>query len=273
MARRLLDTGHELAVWNRTPARAAALADRARVASSPADAARGAEALVTMVATPEALDEVLFGEDGAAEAMPAGAALIEMSTIGPDHVAAVAARLPAGVEMVDAPVLGNVGDAEAGSLRVFVGATEEGFERWRELLSAMGTPIHVGPLGAGAAMKLVANSTLAALMCTIGEALGLADAFGLDLERTTQVLLGSRIGPALEPKIDNVLSGAYPPRFRLTLMRKDLDLIRSAAERRGLKLPLAEAAARWFGSGEAKGLGDLDYSAVIALIRGKRPTG
>jgi len=102
-----------------------------------------------------------------------------MSTVGPDHMLEVAGRLPEGVELVDAPVLGGVANAVDGTLQIFVGGSEASFARCRDLLAPMGTPIHLGPTGAGAAMKLVANSTLAGLMSLVGEALALADGFGL----------------------------------------------------------------------------------------------
>jgi 3-hydroxyisobutyrate dehydrogenase-like beta-hydroxyacid dehydrogenase len=122
----------------------------------------------------------LFGEDGATSGIGPGATLIDMSTVGRDQVLGVAGRLPEGVELIDAPVLGSVSNAVDGTLQIFVGGSEESFARWKDLLAPMGTPIHVGPTGAGAAMKLVTNATLAGLMSLIGEALALADGFGLD---------------------------------------------------------------------------------------------
>lgn len=273
MAERLLAAGHELAVWNRSRSRTAPFEGRARIASTPADALAGVEAAITMVSTPEALDEVLFGPDGAVEGAASGTTFIDMSTVGPDAVLEVASRLREGLDIVDAPVLGSVSNAGDGSLRVFVGATPKAFERWRGVLAAMGEPVRLGPTGAGAAMKLVANSTLAGLMCLIGEALRLADELGLERERAIGVLLDSRIGPAMKPKLDKIRSGRYDASFRLDLMRKDLDLILAAAERRDVGLRLAEAARRWFEDAEAEALGSLDYSAVVARIAGTAASG
>jgi 3-hydroxyisobutyrate dehydrogenase-like beta-hydroxyacid dehydrogenase len=122
-------------------------------------------------------------------------------------------------------------------------------------------------------MKLVANSTLAGLQGLIGEALALADGLGLDQELAIAALLESPIGPALERKRERIERDHYPASFRLSLMRKDLGLVLDAARARGVELRAVEGAARWVEQAEREGLGDLDYSAVVAQIRGRRATG
>src|SRR5260221_4539281 len=130
MATRLLGAGHDLVVWNRSAQRIVPLAEEgATVASSPAKAAAGADFVITMLATPEALEQVLFGTAGLAPALTAGQILVDMSTVGPDEVRAVAARLPKGVSLVDAPVRGSVPQATTGRLDIFVGANDENYER------------------------------------------------------------------------------------------------------------------------------------------------
>ncbi|MCA1726234.1 MAG: NAD(P)-dependent oxidoreductase [Actinobacteria bacterium] len=175
MAGRLLGAGHEVTVWNRTRSKTDGLAARgAAVADSPLDAAVGAEAAFTMVADPDALYAVVFGDDGLLAGMGAGSTLVEMSTVGPGPVRAVAARLPEGVSMLDAPVLGSTPAAEEGSLKVIVGGERDTFERWREVLEIFGRTTYIGGPGAGASMKLVANSALGFAMTGLGEALSLA---------------------------------------------------------------------------------------------------
>jgi 3-hydroxyisobutyrate dehydrogenase-like beta-hydroxyacid dehydrogenase len=220
-----------------------------------------------MLADPEALESVVFGASGLCKGLAAGAALVEMSTVGREAVLETARRLPAGVAMLDAPVLGSVPQATDGSLRVFVGGTPSDFERWREILSVFGRPLHVGPLGSGAGMKLVANSTLGALMSALGEALALADVHGLDLRATLDVLADSPIGVTVRSKRDHIEAGTYPPRFKLALASKDMRLVTEAAAQAGCELPLARAARAWFDAALAAGSGPLDYSAVIAHIR------
>jgi 3-hydroxyisobutyrate dehydrogenase-like beta-hydroxyacid dehydrogenase len=273
MAARLADAGHAVTVWNRTRSRAEAIAGAARVAESPADAAAGAEAAITMLATPDAVRDVVLGPDGVGSAIAPGAPLIDMSTIGPDHVAELASAVPDGVEVIDVPVLGGVSDAVEGSLTLYFGASEAAFARWKDVLGPMGRPIHVGPPGAGQALKLVANSTLAGLMSLAGEALALADALGLDEEVALAALLDSPIGPAMRRKLDKIESNRYAPSFSLSLMRKDVGLVGDAAGRRDVALPVIAAATRWIERADDDGLGDLDYSAVVAAIRGREATG
>jgi 3-hydroxyisobutyrate dehydrogenase-like beta-hydroxyacid dehydrogenase len=269
MAARLLEAGHDLSVWNRTRRKADPLVEKgARLATSPGDASEGAEATITMVSTPEVVEEVVLGNDGAAHGMGEGSALIEMSTVGPDAVRSLAGRLRDGVELLDAPVLGSVPQATDGSLKIFVGGADEGFERWRPLLEAFGTPMHIGPLGAGASMKLVANSTLGALMSGLGEALSLADGLGLETSDVLDVLADSAIGVTVRSKRELIRAGVYPPRFKLTLAAKDLRLVAEAGEAADRDLRVARAARSWLEDADGADLGELDYSAVTAHIRG-----
>lgn len=268
MARRLIAAGHDVTVWNRTPERAEPLlAEGGRQASTPAEAANGVEAAITMLADPDALQAVLFGPDGLAEAMPDGATLIDMSTVGSDAVRNIAGMLPRSVTMVDAPVLGSVPHAEEGELKIFVGGDAETFQRWRGVLETMGNPRLVGPLGSGAAVKLVVNSAIGIVVSAVGESLALSDALGLDESTALDVLEDSVIGAGVARARASIESGVYPPRFKLSLARKDLGLVTDAAAGVGLKLRVAPAAREWLESAAVGGLGGLDYTAVIAHIR------
>jgi len=271
MAARLLSSSHELTVWNRSRNKAEQLAAAgAVVGATPVDAAAGAEIVITMLATPEALSDVLFGDNGAAGAMGAGQTLIEMSTVGPAAIDEVRSKLPAGVTLVDAPVLGSIPAATDGALLVFVGAEDDVYERVRPILSALGHVRHVGGAGAGAAIKLVLNLTLGAAMTTLGEALALARAFGLDRRVALDALEESPIANTVKGKRERIESGHYPANFKLALGEKDLRLIEEAAERSGLSLRVARAAHQWFEAG-ASVAPDLDYSAVIATMLGEVP--
>ena len=265
MAARLLDAGHELRAWNRTPGKAGSLLDAgATEAASPAEAAAGAEVVVTMLADPAAVEDVVLGAG-----LGAGTTLIEMSTIGPDAVRSLAALLPERVDVLDAPVLGSIPQATEGTLKIFVGGDAEVFDRLRPVLEPMGTPRHLGPLGAGAAMKLVANSTLGALMTGLAEALALADGLGLVEADVLDILSESPIGVTAKGKRPLIESGVYTPNFTLGLAAKDLRLVMEAAEAAGVELRVAAAARSWLERADEHGLGDLDYSAVIADVRGR----
>ncbi|HEY7018427.1 MAG TPA: NAD(P)-dependent oxidoreductase [Gaiellaceae bacterium] len=255
LARRLLDAGHELVVWNRTRARAEAIG--APVAATPAEAARHSDVVITMVADPPALEAVTEGPDGIAAGAGADTTVIEMSTVGPAAVERLRAGLRA--DLLDAPVLGSLSEAESGTLSIFVGGEEAVFERQRELLETLGTPIYVGPSGSGAAAKLVANSTLITVIGALGEALALADALGLPREQAFQVLSTTALAAQAERRRPALESGDFPPRFPLRLARKDADLIAEL----GLDLRLVEAGRSWLAeAGDA----DQDYAAVLLRI-------
>ena len=269
MAIRLVEAGHDVTVWNRTAEKARPVVERgARQAASPAEAGRTAEAAITMLASPEALHDVVFGDRGLAAGLRAGTTLIEMSTVGPAAVGRLRDRLGEGVDMIDAPVLGTIPQARDGILKIFAGGAEEVCGRWLPVLQAMGTPRRVGPLGAGAATKIAVNCALVVLMSELGEALALADAMGLDEQIMLDVLSDSPIGVTARGKRDLISSGSYPANFRLSLARKDARLICETAQAAGLNLPLAEAARTWFDHADEAGFADLDYSAVVAHIRG-----
>jgi 3-hydroxyisobutyrate dehydrogenase-like beta-hydroxyacid dehydrogenase len=270
IARRLLDAGHDVLVWNRTREKAAELVEAgAREVDSPAEAARRAEAVLTMLAGPEALEAVTDGPDGLA-AGAGDVTAIEMSTVGPRAVERLRSALPPETGLLDAPVLGSLGEVEAGSLTVFVGGPDGLVERWTPLLSTLGKPLHAGPLGAGAAAKLVVNSTLLGALTLLGEAIALGRGLGLSLETTFDVLAVSALAGQAERRRPAIESGEYPKRFSLTLGRKDADLIAEAAAQTGVELRLAAAARAWLTEAEQAGCGERDYAEVLAWILGSR---
>lgn len=267
IAVRLLDAGHELIVWNRTPEKARPLVARgAEEADTPAHAARRAELVMTILADPAALRQVTEGPDGILAGVTASATLVEMSTVGPPAIIRLASALPEGVGLLDAPVLGSLPEAESGSLHIFVGGPAELAERWIPLLAALGSPTHVGPLGAGAAAKLVANSTLFGVLAVLGEALALADALGLSRDTAFKLLAATPVGAQAERRRPAVESGEFPLRFAMSLARKDADLLADAATAAKLNLPVAAAARGWIAAAQQGGRGEQDYSAVLAQI-------
>jgi 3-hydroxyisobutyrate dehydrogenase/2-hydroxy-3-oxopropionate reductase len=254
IAQRLLRAGHELTLWNRTRAKAEELG--APVAGSPAEAASRAEVVITMVADPAALRAVTEGPDGVA-AGAVDATVIDMSTVGPAAVERLASVLQ--TDFLDAPVLGSLSEVESGTLSIFVGGEENVFERRRELLSTLGTPLYLGPQGSGAAAKLVANSTLIGVIVILGEAIALGDALGLSRDATFEVLGTTGLASQAERRRQAFESGEYPARFPLRLAHKDADLIAEL----GLDLRVVEAARSWLAETEDQ---DRDYSAVLERI-------
>ena len=263
-AGRLLATGHEVVVWNRSPGPADALvAEGATAAGSPADAAAACDFVITMISDPAALRDVTDGPDGILAGARPGCSLLQMATVGPAAVAELAERMPAEVELVDCPVLGSISEAEGGTLSVFVGGDHR---RAEPVLSSLGRIVPVGEVGAGSAAKLVANSTLFGLLSVLGEAVALGDGLGLSREAVFDVLLASPVAAQAERRRGPLESGEFPLRFALGLARKDADLVLAAAADAGISLPVAAAARGWFDDAVSAGRGGDDYSSVLAHI-------
>ncbi|MFF4235094.1 NAD(P)-binding domain-containing protein [Actinomadura geliboluensis] len=258
MAARLLTAGHDLAVWNRTPARAAPLAGAgATAAATPAEAAAGRDLVITMLTDADAVEAALFGPAGAVAALAPGAVIADMSTIGPDAVRRVRDRLPAGIGFVDAPVSGSVPQAEAGELVILAGAAEADLARCAAAFEALGHVRHAGPPGAGAALKLVVNGALVAGFATLGEALAVADRLGVDTGLALELL--SRASPQAR----RLLDGEGPPRFTLALAAKDLGLALDGGARGGVLSAVQARAQAALGDG----LGGRDLTSLTDHIR------
>ncbi|MEV8312631.1 NAD(P)-dependent oxidoreductase [Streptomyces sp. NPDC059900] len=192
MARRLLSAGHPLTVWNRTAGKAAPLVrEGARLAAGPAEAVRDADVVITMLTGPEAVCAVA---DAVVPGLRPGARWAEMSTVGPDVVRELAARLPEGVTLVDAPVTGSTDKAAAGRLGILAGGDADGLAH---VLARFGAVTRTGPLGSGAALKLVVNTAVIGGVALVAEAMKLADALGLDEETARGALAGGHLGGAV----------------------------------------------------------------------------
>jgi 3-hydroxyisobutyrate dehydrogenase len=277
MAGRLADAGHELTVWSRNRAHAEALADRATLAATPAEAGAKAEVAITMLADGGALEAVTLGRDGLAESLPAGSLLVDMSTTGPAAARKVAKALEAkSVGFVDAPVAGSVGPAAEGTLAIMVGGEPEAVERARPLLAILGDPRrtwHVGGVGCGQAAKLAVNLVLGGVMASVAEGFILGRVLGLQPEVALGVLEGASVAAhTVRSKRDRLLSGDYDDAgFRLALMHKDLRLALDAARAARASLPGAERVADLFAGAKGQGLADQDYAAVAAYLSSMAP--
>jgi 3-hydroxyisobutyrate dehydrogenase len=272
MAGRLSHAGHELVVWSRTRAHTEALADRAEVASSPAEAGAKVDLAITMVTDGGALEAVVLGPDGLADGLGSGSLLIDMSTVGPSQARKVAKALePRGVAFVDAPVAGSVGPAAEGTLAIMVGGDRDAVERARPLLAVLGDPQrtwHVGPVGAGQAAKLMVNLVLGGVMAVVAEGYTLGRVLGLDPDDTLDVLEGASVAAqTVRSKRDKLRSGDFGEAgFRLGLMHKDLRLALDAAKAARASLPGTERVAELFAGAKGQGRADHDYSAVAGYL-------
>jgi 3-hydroxyisobutyrate dehydrogenase len=272
MARRLVETGFTVAVYNRTAAKAAPLVEAgARLAATPADAARGASVVIAMVADDAASRELWLGDDRALAGCAPGAVLVEASTVSPDWIATLdeAARA-AGCLLIDAPVTGSRAQAADGQLQFLVGGAGEALETARPVLAAMSRAIlHVGPIGSGALLKLANNFLCGVQAAALAECLTFIERAGLDRDVALRVLgEGAPGSPLVRTLSGRMVERDYAPNFHLELMAKDLAYAGDAARRLGVALHTAAAARGRFTDAIDAGLGARDFSAVVEPIRG-----
>jgi 3-hydroxyisobutyrate dehydrogenase len=274
MAARLLAAGAPLTIWNRSPERGTDLvAQGARRAKTPADAAYDAEVVLTMLADPPALEKVLATPDGVFKTLKRSALLIDCSTIGPAVARATAEQCAArGAGYVDAPVLGSVPAAEQGSLTVLVGGADSDVERARPILSHLGsTIIHTGAAGSASALKLVMNLLIGGQTELMAEAFLLAERAGLSRQLVIDALTGSVLNsPFVGYKAPQLLDRKFTPLFTTALLLKDIDLALELARTHGLALPGARAVRDAYGASAVAGRRDDDFSAVIASLEQPR---
>lgn len=277
MARRLLGAGFPLTIYNRTTDKAAPLvAEGARLADSPGEAAHGAAFVVSMVADDGASRRVWLGEDGgeggALSRVSRGTILIESSTVSTGWVRALAQLAEArGATLLDAPVTGSRTQAAAGELKFLVGGSDAAVEKARPLFAAMGrSVVHVGPTGAGALLKLINNFLCGVQAAALAEAVALIEKAGLERETATQVLADGAPGsPLVRGILPRILEASYAPHFRLSLMQKDLEYFLKEAERWGVAGSTGRAALDAFRRASSSGHGLQDFSAVIEPLREK----
>ncbi len=264
MARRLLAAGHRVHVFNRSPEKARALAaDGASVAASPADAAKGAEAVFIMVPdTPDVELTVARIEP----ALVRGQMIIDMSTISPAAERAIAVRLKQlGVDYLDAPVSGGDKGALEGTLAIMIGGDEAVFARAKPLFEHLGKRItYLGASGAGQMTKLANQIAVALTLEAAAEAIRLASAGGLDPARVIEAIGAGAAGSwqlnNLGPKI---VAKDYAPGFFIKLIRKDLRLVTEAARNADVALPGLALMTSMFNSAAALGH-DLDGTQAVA---------
>lgn len=272
MAARLLAAGYPLAVWNRTAERAAALAGKgARVAATPAEAARGARVVVTMLSDPPAVERVVLGADGVAGALERGALVVDCSTVGPDDSRRLAERVrAAGARFVDAPVLGSVPAAEQGTLTVLAAGEEGAVAEAEPLLRHFGRVVRAGGTGHGTALKLVMNLLVGGLTELLAEAFLLAERAGLD-KQVVRETLGSSVlaSPFVGYKAPQLLDRQFSPLFTTALMLKDLNLVLDLAREHALRLPAASAIRDQYAAAADAGRAEQDFSAVIDQLEGR----
>jgi len=279
LAQRLVRAHVPVLLWNRTQRKVDPLvAEGARWATTPKDLARSVAKGVTflMLSDGVAVKRVLFGLRGVTRGAPAGALVVNMSTIDPDESRTFAVRLgERGIHYIDAPVAGSVEQVVQGEAVFFVGGEEVDVARVRPLFERLGRRAeHMGPVGAGNCAKLVNNLLTIGITVLSTEALALADAFHLDPGRMVEILqAGGGQSAMLGRKAPAFIARKYPPQFTTALARKDLKLVERASAREGCVLKMTREARKLIDEAISQGHSEDDFSSVreATLLRG-RPT-
>jgi 3-hydroxyisobutyrate dehydrogenase len=269
MARNLLSDGMEVRAWNRSRAKAESLAeDGAEVADGPADAARGADFLLTMLSDTDAIEEAVGGDvlSGLAE----GGVWLQMSTVGEEGNARLSEMArESGVPYVDAPVLGTKQPAEQGQLVVLASGPEEVRERSEPIFDAVGSKtVWIGEAGAGSRLKLVVNNWIVGLLGVLAETVAFSKTIGVDPSKFLETIEGGPLGlPYAQLKGNMMIEEDFPTSFSARLARKDAGLVLGSAEAHDLQMPVAEAVASRFDEAIEAGHGDEDMAAVYRAAK------
>jgi 3-hydroxyisobutyrate dehydrogenase-like beta-hydroxyacid dehydrogenase len=275
MAKNVAKAGFPLIVWNRTLEKAEEFVRECtglgvKVGANPRQTAEKAEILITIVSDPPALEEVLWGPNGAIEGFRRGRTYIDSSTVSPDLARKIgSACAEREASFLDAPVTGGTWGAEKGELVFMVGGGTEILERARPVLETMGKRIFLlGPNGAGQTVKLAMNLILALEVDALAEALALVGTEGVRGERLVEVLQSSmaRAG-VLDVKAPLMLKNEFPPSFPLRLMHKDMRLALELAKQHGVALPAASASFSTYDAVKQSSKDDPDYAAVARFWR------
>ncbi|QCR24736.1 NAD(P)-dependent oxidoreductase [Pontibacter sp. SGAir0037] len=270
MAANLQQAGHELVVYNRTQQKADKLVEQgATKAGTPEEVAKACRLVITMLSTPDAVEEVAFGNDGFMKALPGNSLWVNCSTVNPSFTIKMAHQAKKmGQRYLDAPVSGSLVPAEKGELIFLIGGDAADLEQVQELFNVMGKEtVHVGAHGQGASMKMVNNMMLAQAMASFAEALKLGTALGISEEKLCETLLG---GPAAAPflnlKKDKILKREFSPQFPLEWAHKDLHLASVTAYEQNVALPSLQATKELYAQAKEKGFGEEDLAAIYRLF-------
>ncbi|NBD30003.1 MAG: NAD-binding protein [Alphaproteobacteria bacterium] len=271
MAGNLVAAGHDVTVWNRSPGKARAVADRTgcAVAETPRAVTEAAEIVVTMLADDPSSEAVHLGQDGLFAGQGARV-FVQMGTMSPDHIATLKANAPDGCKVIDAPVSGATQAAEQAQLLIMAGCTEDEAAPLRPLFDAMGrATICLGAAGAGAVMKLAVNSLIHGLNQTLAEAMTLAEAAGIAPEAAFDVIENSAAAaPMLKYRRPLYLDeAAHDVTFTVALARKDMEVTAALAERLGTAMPQGQVTLDKLLEAEAQDYGARDMASILQFMR------
>lgn len=271
MAMNLIKAGHEVTVWNRHESKTAPLVEAgAAKAATPAEAADGAEFVIACVRDDEASRRIwLDPGSGALAAMDATAVAVESSTLTVDWARELAGHCRSkGIAFLDAPVAGTLPHAEAAKLIYLVGGEADVLEKARSVLSVMGGTIHhVGPSGAGAAIKLMVNSLLGAQVALFAELIGMMKHLGVDAEHAVEIVTSSPVcSTAAKTYAEAMIAGKFEPMFAIEMAEKDFRyIVDSAGDAEDV--PISDATRLVFHRAVESGFGELNMNGVVKLYK------
>ena len=269
MARNLLAGGMEVSAWNRSREKAEPLQeDGAEVADSPADAARGADFLLTMLADADAVEEAVAGD--VLPALAKGGVWLQMSTVGEDGTRRLEETANEhGVDFVDAPVLGTRQPAEQGQLVVLASGPEVARERSQQVFDAVGSKtVWLGEARAGSRLKLVVNNWIVGLLGVLAETVAFANSIGVDPSSFLETIEGGPLGlPYAQLKGNMMIEEDFPTSFSARLARKDAGLVLGTAEAHDLEMPIARTVAARFDEAIKAGHGEEDMAAIYRAAK------
>jgi 3-hydroxyisobutyrate dehydrogenase len=273
MAANLLKAGFPLTVYNRTREKAEPLAAQgATIAGTPAEGAKGADVVISMLADDSASRAAWLGENGALDNMASGSTVIECSTLTPGWIAELDRQTKSrDIGLVEAPVTGSRPQAEAGQLIFLCGAKAATLDAVRPVLAVMSKAIlHLGLVGSGGQLKLINNFLCAAQVASFAEAVAWVERTQLDRTQALDFLKTGAAGSGiLNAMTDRMTARTYEVNFLLRLLNKDLRYAQTAAAENGVTLTTAAATGQLFDKAEQQGLGEKDMSAVIEVLRNK----
>jgi len=275
MAANLLKAGFPLTIYNRTRAKAEPLAAHgATIANTPAEAAKGADVVISILADDNASREAWLGKDGALAAMSSGSTIIECGTLSPGWIAELDKQsTERGIGLVEAPVTGSRAQAEAGQLTFLCGTDEVTLDKVRPVLQPMSKAIvHLGPVGSGGQLKLINNFLCAVQVASFAEALAWIERTNLNRDQALEMLKTGAPGSGIfNAMSERMIERTYEVNFLLRLLNKDVRYAQAAAAEHGVTLTTAATTEKLFDKAEQEGLGEKDMSAVVEVLRDNKP--
>jgi len=269
IARRLINNGHEISVYNRTRSKVNHFSNEVNIASSPKELGQGCDLVITVVTNFGALKNVLFGTEGIIESGNNNLVVADVSTISPAQSEHCVQRLrSAGIEMLGVPVMGGPAAAETGGLVPIVAGSTQAFEKVRKVIEELGKTFYVGERdGSANNVKLALNLNIALIVCALSEGITLVKKSGIDPSIFLEILNSTYFKTGLsENKAPKMIKKEFSPSFHLKNMLKDLELATTTAQLNGVTLPQTALAEQMFRAANNIGFSDQDYTAIYAFL-------